>query len=152
MRNSDGTLHILRDHIDMLLLVLGIPLAITGALLKTSLGSWYSATALFLGLTFITFGMLTKLGLFLAKLRSLAGIGTVMISLAIVSITLAVALFQFVDFEPLSAAPDRYRAIYRITCVRWNPLYGRLYSALAQTSLALFASGVAARLLSLVSA
>jgi len=148
-----GMLNVLapiREHLDMILFLSGFILLVVGLLCKTALGSWFSASSLFFGMVFLTFGMFLKLGIFSVKFRSAAGVGTILICASIICIAISIALFQFVNIDVLRYVRFRTYDYYRVTCVLWEHSYSWLCNLLAQSSLVLFIGGVAAKIFSII--
>jgi uncharacterized membrane protein HdeD (DUF308 family) len=147
-----GMLNVLvpiEDHLDKILILPGLILLVVGLLCKTALGSWISASSLFFGIVFFTFGIFLKLGIFSAKAHSAAGVGTILICASIICIAISIALFQFVYIDVLRYVPYRTYHIYRVTCVLWVHPYSWLCNLLAQSSLVLFIGGVTAKIFSI---
>ncbi len=140
------------DYSDMALFLSGCVLLVIGLLCKKDMGSWISAGTLFLGTTFCTFGIFLKLGIFSVKLRSLAGVGTILICVSVICIALSIVLFQFCEMTIVGVVRARFLRgdYYRVTCILWKQKYLWLCNLLAQASLPLFISGVTARFLSIV--
>jgi len=134
--------YFIKDNLYMILFLLGIALLVFGMLYKTSIGSWFSVVSLFFGIILSTFSMFLKLGMFSLKLRSVAGLGTILICASVISIALAITLFQFYDMTILRYIQVRGTRYYRATCIAWNPTYLWLCSLLAYTSLVLMISGL----------
>jgi len=143
--------HSIKSNVSMIFFLLGVALLVFGVLYKTSVGSWFSVLSLFFGIILSTFGMFLKLGMFSLKLRSVAGLGTILICASIISIALAIALFQFHDMTVLRYIQVRGTRYYKATCIAWEPTYLWLCSFLAYTSLVLMISGVVTSLFSLMS-
>lgn len=147
-----NVLNFVRDHLDMTLFLSGCVLLVIGVLCKKDMGSWVSAGTLFLGMIFCTFGIFLKLGIFSAKFRSLAGLGTILICASVVCIALSIVLFQFCDMTIVGVVRMRLSEgrHYRVTCILWKQRYLWLCNLLAQASLGLIIGGVTARFLFIV--
>jgi len=75
----------------------GVGLFIIGFLLLTGFGSMWSAISLFFGILLVAFGFFALFGFFSGNLRSLNGLGTILICLSIVFFALSLVVFQFLN-------------------------------------------------------
>jgi hypothetical protein len=89
----------------------GIILLIVGLLFLSGLGSLVSACSLFLGITFVIFGMLIRLGFFYGKLFSLNGLSVFLISFSVIFFALAISLLQFVKVDLAHVIPILFRGV-----------------------------------------
>jgi len=149
-KNRLDVSHVIRQCFDMTLFLSGVILLIIGLLLKKDLGSWISTGTLFLGMVFSTFGIFLKLGIFSVKLRSLAGVGTILICASVVCFALSIVLFQFAELTIVGYHPVRGSNDYVITCIHLEHSYLWLCNLLAQASLWFIIGGVTARFLFIV--
>lgn len=92
-----------------------------------------------------SFGMLIKLGLYSTKITSFDGLGTILISISIVTFALSIALLQFLTLNVIEVVQqifrgtplNRYKVFYDVE----RP-YGALSVALLKLSLIIFVSGL----------
>lgn len=129
----------------IILFTTGIILLMVGLMLITPLGSVGSALSLFFGVIMTSFGMLIKLGLYSTKITSFDGLGTILISISIVTFALSIALLQFLTLNVIEVVQqifrgtplNRYKVFYDVE----RP-YGALSVALLKLSLIIFVSGL----------
>lgn len=73
----------------------GFLLLVAGVLLLETFGSILSAASLFFGIVFVAWGLLMRLGFFYLKLRSLDGLGTILLSVSVVFLALSIVGMTF---------------------------------------------------------
>lgn len=79
----------------------GVVLLVGGLLFLETFGSILSAGALFFGIIFVAWGLFLRLGLFYLKLRSLDGLGTILVSLSVVFLALSVTVMTFMTVQSM---------------------------------------------------
>ena len=97
------------DEMGKIMLLIGIALLVVGLLAFNSFGSVLSAGSFFFGILFIVFGMLVQLGFFPRDLRSLSGVGTILICLSIVFITFSIVVAEFVEMDLVRIVPSIFK-------------------------------------------
>jgi len=106
------------DAIGRVMLLIGVVLLVVGVLAFNPFGSVLSAGSFFFGILFTVFGMLVQLGFFPRNLRSLSGVGTILICLSIVFITFSIVVVEFVDLDLVKIVPS----IFRGAIIGYKPL------------------------------
>lgn len=92
----DDVVDFLRENFGKFLIVLGLVLFFSGLLLFNTFGTFWSALSMFLGVVLAAFGFFSQLELF-SDLRSLSGLGNILLFVSIVFFALSFALFQFLE-------------------------------------------------------
>jgi len=83
----------------------GIVLFVVGLFFTETFGSPVSAIAFFFGITFFTFGLFARLGLFYSKLNSLDGLGTILICVSVALFALSFSLIVFQAVKSVTYIP-----------------------------------------------
>ena len=79
------------EYASSILFFSGFLLLVAGVLLLETFGSILSAASLFFGIVFVAWGLLLRLGFFYLKLRSLDGLGTILLSVSVVFLALSIS-------------------------------------------------------------
>jgi len=142
-------LEYIEDFLWIILFTAGVILLIVGLMLITPLGSALSAISLFLGITMTSFGILVKLGFYSAKITSLDGLGTALISISIVLFAFSITLLQFLTLNVIGVVQEIFKGTplnrYKILYETERP-YGMLSIALLKLSLIIFIIGLLIRI------
>jgi hypothetical protein len=88
-----------RDSLGKIVFLVGVLFLVTSLLLYNGFGSLLFAVVFFLGVVFVSFGLLAQLGFFSGGFRSLGGVGTVLICMAIIFVASSIILFGFLSIE-----------------------------------------------------
>ena len=87
----------------------GVVLLIIGFLLLTGFGSMWSAISFFFGVLLVAFGFFAMFGFFSGNLRSLNGLGTILICLSVVFFALSLVVFQFLNIVVIGWLAEVFR-------------------------------------------
>lgn len=87
------------EYSSSILFFSGALLLIGGVLFLETFGSIISAGSLFFGIVFIAWGLFLRLGFFYTKLRSLDGLGTILVSVSVVFLALSIAVMTFLTVK-----------------------------------------------------
>jgi hypothetical protein len=101
----------LREYVGTIVLATGVLLVIIGILFINIFGSIVSVFALFLGIIFAAFGFFARIGLFY-NLRSINGLGTVLVCISVVCFALAISLMAFLQVKGIRLLPQYYRGVF----------------------------------------
>ncbi len=77
----------------------GVLLLICGVLFLETFGSILSAGSLFFGIIFVAWGLFLRLGFFYLKIRSLDGLGTILVSVSVVFLALSITVMTFMTVK-----------------------------------------------------
>lgn len=109
-------IHVLKEYLQEysgnILILAGIILLVVGLLFVNIFGSIVSVYTLFFGIICVAYGLFARIGLFYLKLRSLNGLGTVLICIAIAFLALSIALMEFLSVKGVYLSPIYYRGIF----------------------------------------
>jgi len=144
-----GIIDFIKEHVGKILFLTGVMLLFVSLFLSRAFGSLESALTMFFGVTSVAFGMFIMLGMLSVKLRSLNGLGTIMICTAVVFFALSIASVQFLDVTVLGYVEmvfrgqrtGEYRAI-----LQWQRPYAMASQIFLQISLASFVAGIALKI------
>jgi len=104
----DDAFDYLRENFGKFSIVLGLVVFLCGLLFLETFGSVWSAICIFFGIVFVAFGFFFELELF-SNVRSLGGLGVVLIFTAIVFFALSISLFQFLEVSSISYVREVFR-------------------------------------------
>lgn len=109
------TSEIIKDYLEEysggILLIVGIALLLTGLLFLKTTGSLMSAISFFIGITFTAFGIFIKVGFFSVKLRSLDGLGIMLVCSSVLLFALSIALIQFSEIRVAGFTQEVFRGV-----------------------------------------
>lgn len=135
----------LEEYLGGILFLVGIILLLIGLLYLKATGSLLSAICFFLGITFTAFGILIKVGFFSVKLRSLDGLGTMLVCSALLFFALSIALIQFLEIQVAGFTQEVFRGVplpyFRVHLVSERP-YANIVGILIRLSVIQFLSGI----------
>jgi hypothetical protein len=77
----------------------GVLLLTCGVLFLETFGSFLSAASLFFGIIFVAWGLFLRLGFFYLKIRSLDGLGTILVSISVVFLAFSMAVMTFMTVK-----------------------------------------------------
>jgi hypothetical protein len=98
--------------------LIGAILLIVGALTLNRFGSLLSAGSVFGGILLVVFGLFVQLGFLSGNLRSLGGVGTILICLSIVLGAFSIAVVEFVEITGAQLVADIFRGV-----VHWGVVF-----------------------------
>lgn len=104
----DDVLDYLGENFEKLLIVLGIAALVSGLLLLETFGSVWSAICFFFGIVLVASGFFFEFELF-SNIRSLAGLGSVLIFASIIFFALSVSFFQFLEISSVSYVQEIFK-------------------------------------------
>jgi len=87
----------------------GVGLLIIGFLTLNSFGTLWSAISLFFGILLFAYGFFALFGFFSGNLRSLNGLGTILICISVVFFALSLVVFQFLDITVVGWVQEVFR-------------------------------------------
>jgi hypothetical protein len=87
----------------------GVGLLIIGFLMLTGFGSLWSAISFFFGILLLAFGFFAVFGFFSGNLRSLNGLGTILICISVVFFALSLVVFQFLNIVVVGWMQEVFR-------------------------------------------
>ena len=113
-----------------ILFFIGMIFLVLSLLFLNRFGSLESAFSLFFGLIFVAFSMFSQLDFFSVKLRSLTGLGTILICISVVFLVFSIAAIQFVSIESVVYV----REVFRGVPMGFRPIVtlGRPYAGIGQ--------------------
>ena len=138
-----------RDNVGKIIFAVGVMLAIAGVLTLNLYGSWLSAGSLFFGIMLIVFGLFVQVGFFSGDLRSLGGVGTILICVSIIIVAYAIVILEFVKVDLVRFVP----VVDRGSIIAWRAVlssdrpYLLMSVLLAESGLAVFASGIVLKII-----
>jgi hypothetical protein len=94
-----------REYLGKIMILIGVVLLVLGVLSLNLFGSIYSAGSLFFGIILLFFGFFAQLGFFWGNLRSLGGVGTILICVSVASFALSIAVAQFLEVRSIAYGP-----------------------------------------------
>jgi uncharacterized membrane protein HdeD (DUF308 family) len=103
----------LEEYSGSIMIIAGVLLLVAGLVSYSTFGSVLSAATLFFGIIFVSFGVLARLEFFYQRLRSLNGLGTILVCIAVVFFALSVAFMEFQAVKGTRTIPDYYRGFLR---------------------------------------
>jgi hypothetical protein len=104
----DDVVDYLKENFGKLLILLGIAAFISGLLLLETFGSVWSAIGFFFGIVLVASGFFFELELF-SDIRSLAGLGSILIFASIIFFALSVSFFQFLEISSVSYIQEIFK-------------------------------------------
>ncbi len=134
----------LEEYSGSIMIIAGILLLVAGLVSYGTFGSLLSATTLFFGIIFVSFGFFARLGLFYSRLRSLNGLGAILVCIAVVFFALSIALMEIQAVKGVRTIPDYYRGFlrgYSVIVTTYRP-YVWLVVTLIWVGLASFLAGL----------
>jgi hypothetical protein len=138
------------EHIGKILFLTGAILLLIGVLLISPLGSIECACCIFFGSVFAIFGISAQLGFFSVKIRSLTGIGTILISISVIFFITSLILIQFIELEIVGYVGQVFHGtlthLFRPIFHMERPFLS-ISSLLFWTSIALFIIGIILKIL-----
>jgi len=109
-------MHVLKEYLEEysgnILILAGIILLAVGVLYVNIFGSIVSVFTLFFGIVCVVYGLFARIGLFYIKLRSLNGLGTVLVCVAVAFLALSIALMEFLSVKGVYFNPIYYRGVF----------------------------------------
>lgn len=134
----------IRDYSGKIIFLIGVVLLIVGVLALNLYGSILSAGSLFFGILFTVFGLFVQLGFFSGNLRSLGGVGTILICVSIIFLAFSVVMFEFLEVSSAGIVPWIYHGYVRgyIVIMSSERPYLWLSALFMQSGLALFITGI----------
>lgn len=133
-----------RDNLGKTVFLVGVLFLVAGMLTYNGFGSLIFAVVFSLGLVFTSFGLLTQLGFFSGGFRSLGGVGTVLICLAIVFVASSIVLFGFLSIESVRVVASIFKGAilgYKVV-FSWERPYLWLSVLLMRLGIGAFSLGV----------
>jgi hypothetical protein len=118
------------EYVGNIMIVAGIVLLAVGVLSVNIFGSIMSVFTFFFGIICVAFGFFARIGLFY-RLRSLNGLGTILVCVSVAFFALSVALLEFLSVKGFRLIPIYYRGVLEGTT-----LYVSLYRPYAWLSFA----------------
>jgi hypothetical protein len=112
----------------------GIALLVVGLMFMQSFGSPLSMIGFFLGIILVTFGFFARIGLFSSKLGSLDGLGTILICVSVVFLSLSFAVIEFSAVAGYESIPIFSRS-GKFIGMEQEPIIYRPYAWLSLTSI-----------------
>jgi hypothetical protein len=103
----------LEEYSGSIMIIAGILLLIVGLMSYNTFGSLLSAATLFFGIIFVSFGFFARLGFFYLRLRSLNGLGTILVCISVVFFALSIAFMEIQAVKGVRTIPDVIRGIIR---------------------------------------
>ena len=103
----------LEDYSGSIMIIAGVLLLVVGLMSYNTFGSLLSAATLFFGIIFVSFGFFARLGFFYSRLRSLNGLGTILVCISVVFFALSVAFMEFQAVKGVRTVPDYFRGFLR---------------------------------------
>lgn len=100
------------EYASSILFFSGFLLLVAGVLLLETFGSILSAASLFFGIVFVAWGLLLRLGFFYLKLRSLDGLGTILLSVSVIFLALSITGMTFLAVKDTIIVPTYIRGIF----------------------------------------
>jgi hypothetical protein len=116
----------LEENSGSIMIIAGILLLVVGLVSYGSFGSLLSAASIFFGIVFVSFGLLARLEFFHLKLRSLNGLGAILVCIAVVFFALSVAFMEFQAVKGTRTIPDYYRGFlrgYSVIVITYRPYF-----------------------------
>jgi hypothetical protein len=101
----------LEEYSGNLMILAGVLLLVVGLMFLETFGSVLSAVTLFLGVILVSFGLFVRLGLFHLKLRSLNGLGTILLCGSVVFFALCIPVMEFLAVQRVIAVPQYFHGI-----------------------------------------
>jgi hypothetical protein len=102
----------LEEYAGNILIVVGIIMLVGGLLYVNLFGSIVSVFTIFFGIVCVAFGFFARIGLFYLKLRSLSGLGTVLVCVCVVFFALSVSLMEFLAVKGIVVSAQYYRGVF----------------------------------------
>jgi hypothetical protein len=140
----------LAEYLPGIMVFLGIVLFVVGLLFMQVSSSPVSVIGFFFGIVLIAFGILARVGFFSTNLRSLNGLGTVLICISVVFFSLSFSVLQFQEVSGYVQIPVMDHGV--IIGYMSQPNYYRPYTWLSLTSigicLSMLFAGLIAKVLS----
>jgi hypothetical protein len=87
--------YILKDNAAKVMITAGVLMITLGTLVLNNFGNLASAASLFVGILSLVYGLFAYVGLFSGKLRSISGVGTLLICVSIGFVALGFVVIQF---------------------------------------------------------
>jgi len=141
---------LLKDNAGKVVILAGIGLVVIGVLAQNSFGTIESAMSFFFGFLFIFYGFFIQVGLFQVKLRSLGGIGTLLLCVSVGFFALAIVAVQFQDLRILRAVQEFFKGarlpFSRVLVASERP-YLWLFSVSLQYCVAFFVAALVFKIL-----
>jgi uncharacterized membrane protein len=134
----------LEEYSGSIMITAGIVLLVVGLMSYNTFGSLLSAASLFFGIIFVSFGFLARLGFFYLRLRSLNGLGTILVCLSVVFFALSVTFIEFQAVKGIRTVPNFIRGFiygYSVIVTTYRP-YVWLGLTTIWISLAAFLAGL----------
>jgi len=137
-----------RDNVGKIMFAVGVVLVIAGVLTLNLNGSILSAGSLFFGIVLVVFGLFTQMGFFSGNLRSLGGMGTILICVSIIVIACAIVILEFQQVDLVRFVP----VVDKGSIITWRAVlssdrpYLLMSVLLAETGVAVFVSGIALKI------
>jgi len=103
----------LEEYSWSIMIIAGILLLVVGLMSYNTFGSLLSAATLFFGIIFVSFGFFARLEFFYQRLRSLNGLGTILVCISVVFFALSVAFMEFQAVKGVRTVPDYFRGFLR---------------------------------------
>jgi hypothetical protein len=103
----------LEDYSGSIMIIAGVLLLVVGLMSYNTFGSLLSAATLFFGIIFVSFGFFARLGFFYSRLRSLNGLGTILVCISVVFFALSIAFMEFQAVKGVRTVPDFFRGFIR---------------------------------------
>jgi hypothetical protein len=138
----------LKENLGKVMIAVGIVLVIFGLFVFNGFGSFESAAGLFFGFLMIIYGFFVMVGIFSVKWRSMGGLGTVLVCIAVGFFSLAVVAleFQVVSARPIKEVfKGATMPFYRLILTSSMPLM-YLFALGSQVGLILLVAGVICRI------
>jgi hypothetical protein len=139
----------LKENLGKVMFATGILLAILGTFILNGFGSLASAAALFFGFLMIVYGLFVTVGFFHVKWRSISGLGTVLVCIAVGLFSLAVVALEF-QVVTVHTRAEVFRGavmpFYRLSFTTSSPLM-YLFALGSQIGLIFLLAGVVCRAL-----
>jgi uncharacterized membrane protein len=142
--NLEDIIDFIKEYIGNILFFIGIILLVFGLLFARTFGSLECAIGLFFGLIFFIFGSFARLGMFSANLRSLTGLGTIIICNSVVFFSFSISIIQFVGVKVLGLVKQP-SGLFMIA-YRLEYPYAGLSQIFMQVSIVSFMIGIALKI------
>ncbi len=123
----DGFREYASDNMGKLIFFSGAVFLAIGVLTSSMLGTVLSAVSLFLGITMVFAGMFMQMGLFSNGIRSLSGLGMLLILIAIVVLAFGLVSLEFLDVVAQYYVPVLQHSYVPPTVFRWIAVTERPY-------------------------
>jgi hypothetical protein len=131
------------EYAGTIVIAIGMLLLVVGVLFVNIFGSIVSVFTFFFGIVLAAYGFFSRVGLFY-NLRSLSGLGTVLICISVVCFALAFALLEVLSVKGIRLIPQYYRGVFEgyTTYVALYRPYAWLSLNSMWASLATFVAGL----------